>query len=499
MPFQYAIIGIVCAFVSASASTAMFFLILWQSPRSRDNQLACVLMASMMLWSIGGFMARVMALMSFDSFFFYQFVSNGLVLTSVSLFVFSLHFARLFGSLPLRIAAVLGAVFVVVTGILIASGRVHGAMRVLPDGRVSAQLYPLAYPLLLIALAYLVTSALLLRFAREKRARALFPGAVVLCLGVASAGQGTIGMFGPILSVAVGSLLFGRTILHEKLFQPLVDTNQSLSAAMAQLTRELAERKRIEVELREASAAAQSASRATNAFLATMSHELRTPLNIVIGYCELLEEEAADAGQTKIRADLVKIQGAAKHLLELIGSILDYTKVESGALELRRVDVDLAKLLGDLAEKMQVLAARNGNTLVVRGREDAGTTVTDPTYLLQILYNLAGNAAKFTQNGRIEIEVARETDEAGREWVIFRVRDTGPGIAADQLSQLFQEFRQVDASLGRRHGGAGLGLAISRRLCRHMGGDIEVASVVGEGTTFIVRLPANLPAVKDGY
>lgn len=490
MPFPYVTTGIFGAFFSASASMAMFFLILWQSPRSRDNQLAGLVMASLMVWSVGAFMIRVLALMRLDTLFFYKILTSGIVLSAVALFLFSVHFAGLFRSLALRIAAALGVVYLVTAVYLIVVGRVHGGVNLLPSGVIRPTLYPLAYWLLFIAQAYFVVSTAILWFAPGKRTRALFPGALGLCIGVLSAAHSTIGMFMPILSVLVASLLFGRAILREKLFQPLVETNQNLSTAMAQLTRELAERRRIEVELREATEAAKAAGRATSAFLATMSHELRTPLNIVIGYCELLEEEAVEAGQAQITTDLARIQGAARHLLELIGNILDYTKIESGALELRRSEVDLKKLLGEVDEKMQVLAVRGANTFVIRGQEEAGTLFTDPTCLLQILCNLAGNAAKFTQGGRIELEVARETDKEGCEWVIFRVRDTGPGISADQIPVLFQEFRQGDGSLGRRHGGAGLGLAISWRLCRQMGGDIEVASVVGEGTSFTVRLPA---------
>jgi PAS domain S-box-containing protein len=255
--------------------------------------------------------------------------------------------------------------------------------------------------------------------------------------------------------------------------------------------KDMTEHKRAEVALRQAKDAAEAANHAKSTFLANMSHELRTPLNHVIGYSEMLQEEAADLGQTDFIPDLQKIRAAGKHLLTLINGILDLAKIEAGTMDLALETFAITPLLQDVVTTVGPMLEQNANTLVVHCANDLGSMRADAAKVQQILLNLLSNASKFTEHGTITLAVARETGDAGT-WIIFRVTDTGIGIAPEQLEKLFQPFVQADASATRQYGGTGLGLAISHRFCQMLGGSIAVESTLGAGSTFTVRLPASM-------
>jgi signal transduction histidine kinase/CheY-like chemotaxis protein len=237
-------------------------------------------------------------------------------------------------------------------------------------------------------------------------------------------------------------------------------------------------------EIREARDASEEASRAKSRFLANMSHELRTPLNAIIGYSEMLREDAAAQGQTRAIADLKRIEGAGRHLLTLINDILDLSKIEAGKMDLYLEEFDAAALIEEVRATISRSVEENGNRFEVHCAADLGRACADITRLRQIFFNLLSNAAKFTKHGTVMLEAARE----GR-WLVVRVRDTGIGIGAEQLAQLFQPFTQADASTTRKYGGTGLGLVLCKRYCELMGGTIDVDSEIGKGTTFTVRLP----------
>jgi PAS domain S-box-containing protein len=251
---------------------------------------------------------------------------------------------------------------------------------------------------------------------------------------------------------------------------------------------DVTERKRIQEELVAAVDASEDASRAKSAFLANMSHELRTPLNAIIGYAEMLGDEMRERRLHDLLPDLEKIHASGKHLLSLINDILDLSKIEAGKMDLLLEEFDLPALLEDVISTVRPSAARRGNRLELSCSGDLGMMRADPTRVRQVLLNHLSNAVKFTEGGEVRLEVAPTTWN-GRPAVRFAIRDTGIGIAPEQIEALFQPFTQGDVSATRRYGGTGLGLVISRQLCYKMGGDVTVESEPGKGSTFTVTLP----------
>ena len=238
---------------------------------------------------------------------------------------------------------------------------------------------------------------------------------------------------------------------------------------------------------------ALAANRAKSTFLANMSHELRTPLNAVIGYGEMLQEDMKVAGLDDCVADLEKIVASGKHLLGLINDILDLAKIEAGKVEVLAESFDVRDLVDDVAATVKSLIERNGNRLerVVGGA--VGSMRSDSMRVRQILMNLLSNAAKFTKQGTITIEVRREHAE-NRDWIVFCVKDTGIGMTTAQQDRIFDAFRQADASTTRDYGGTGLGLTITMHFSSLLGGEITVSSKAGEGSQFDVKLPSEPPA-----
>jgi CheY-like chemotaxis protein/anti-sigma regulatory factor (Ser/Thr protein kinase) len=211
----------------------------------------------------------------------------------------------------------------------------------------------------------------------------------------------------------------------------------------------------------------------------------------------MLQEDAADLGAEQFTDDLKRINAAGKHLLELINAVLDLSKIEAGKMELYLESFDVAVLVRDIAAVIQPLAAKNSNRLDVRCPEEIGTMRADLTKVRQALFNLLSNACKFTERGTISVAVSREVVE-GQDSIVFGVSDTGIGMTPEQLARLFEAFSQADAATTRKYGGTGLGLALSRRLCRMMGGDVTVQSEAGRGSTFTIRLPAEVAEPIEG-
>jgi signal transduction histidine kinase len=256
-------------------------------------------------------------------------------------------------------------------------------------------------------------------------------------------------------------------------------------------------------QLQAEKAAAEAANRAKSAFLANMSHELRTPLNAIIGYSEILQEDVRELDDSAIDLipDLEKIRSSGRHLLALINSILDISKIEAGTMELSLETFSISALISQLVATIQPLVNQSSNMLEVVCPAALGTMHADLNKVRQILLNLLNNALKFTEHGTIKLTI--ELIEAAQPqaatdaplpvaFVRFTISDTGIGIHPDQHHQLFQLFEQGDNSATRKHGGAGLGLALSQRFCQMMGGSIEVASTPGQGSMFMVCLPTDV-------
>jgi signal transduction histidine kinase/DNA-binding response OmpR family regulator len=271
----------------------------------------------------------------------------------------------------------------------------------------------------------------------------------------------------------------------------------SLNTMLDQLERYQMERQQTAIALKDAKEAAEAANRSKSAFLANMSHELRTPLNAIIGYSEMLQEEVTDLDQEDLIPDLQRINGAGQHLLGLINDILDLSKIEAGKMDLYLETFDLPSLIQEVVSLVKPLAQKNNNTLHVHYSPTIGTLHADLTKVRQNLLNLLSNAAKFTENGTIELKVEPTTlhalggvaTETAESHLRFTVTDSGIGMAPDQIASLFQSFTQADASTTRKYGGTGLGLTISQRFCHMMGGQISVESQVGQGSTFTMLLP----------
>jgi len=242
-------------------------------------------------------------------------------------------------------------------------------------------------------------------------------------------------------------------------------------------------------ERKYAQEAAEAGSRAKSQFLANMSHELRTPMNAIIGYSDLLIEEAnhdEGMGLREAIPDLYRIRGAGKQLLALINDILDLSKIEAGKIDLYFEEFEIRELIADVRAVSEPLAAKNGNRLRLEFEE--GMMCCDLMRARQILFNLIGNACKFTWAGTVELTVEGVIGPAG-ELVKFQVRDSGIGMSAEQIEHVFEVFAQADSSTTRRFGGTGLGLAITRNFCEMLGGYIEVESEPGIGSVFTVWLP----------
>jgi len=280
-------------------------------------------------------------------------------------------------------------------------------------------------------------------------------------------------------------------------FAALLCLIAAMAAAMADVY--LSDRQRLEnmrlrdmvaartAELATATASAQAANEAKSQFLANMSHELRTPLNAIIGYGEIISEDAADAG---VQKDASRIVSAGQHLLALINDILDLSKIDAGRVELESIAFSPAALADEAMDTVRPSAAARDVQLRVGLGADLGEALNDAFKVKQCLLNLLSNAVKFSEGGAVSLEVWREPGPGGDQ-LVFAVRDTGIGMSEAQMERLFQPFMQAEASTARHFGGTGLGLVISRGLAQLMGGDILVESVLGEGSTFTLRVAAN--------
>jgi signal transduction histidine kinase/CheY-like chemotaxis protein len=318
-----------------------------------------------------------------------------------------------------------------------------------------------------------------------------------------------------LMGVAVALLLLGLVLLQRRVIRPVAELALAASRAergdysgrvsirtkdeIGQLARafnqtasaiqgDISARERNAVELARARESADEANKAKSGFLAKMSHELRTPMNAIIGYSEMLIEDAEEDGNEAAASDLRKIHGAGNHLLALINDVLDLSKIEAGKMDLYLETFEIPSMIEEVVATIDALVKKNGNQLRVDVEPTLGEMRADLTKVRQTLFNLLSNAAKFTEGGEIVLTVRPER-AGGVDGVRMAVADSGIGIPQDKLEHVFAEFAQADESTSRDFGGTGLGLAISHRFCQMMGGKIAVDSTVGEGSTFTIWLP----------
>jgi GAF domain-containing protein len=279
----------------------------------------------------------------------------------------------------------------------------------------------------------------------------------------------------------------GTIGLYKTEVAPFTDKQIDLLTTFADQAVIAIENVRLFDEIQDKNRQLAEASERKSQFLASMSHELRTPLNAIIGLTEMMVTNAARFGTEKALEPLRRVNAAGTHLLSLINEVLDLSKIEAGKLELNPEPVNLAWLIDEVVGTAGQLAEKNQNRLVVEAQENLGALNADSMRLKQILLNLLSNACKFTKEGEVALRVRKVAD--GRDWVELAVADTGIGLTAEQQAKLFQDFTQADSLTARRYGGTGLGLALSRKLARMMGGDVTVTSEPGKGSVFTVRLP----------
>jgi signal transduction histidine kinase len=272
---------------------------------------------------------------------------------------------------------------------------------------------------------------------------------------------------------------------------PNRDEFGSLAARMNQMSRELhrlyTDQRQAAQQLQTLNAELERASKAKSDFLASMSHELRTPLNSILGYTELIQDEIYGEVPAKIRDVLERVQQSGRHLLGLINDVLDLSKIEAGRMELSPTEYAVPDIVETVSSSLRSLATENGLEFVAGAQADLPAAFGDAQRIAQCLMNLAGNALKFTKQGRVEIWVERQG-----ETLVYRVADTGTGIPQDQLESIFAEFRQADSNISREFGGTGLGLSITKKFVEMHGGRIWAESEVGKGSTFFFSIPLRL-------
>jgi two-component system sensor histidine kinase RpfC len=400
----------------------------------------------------------------------------------------------------------------VIIGALVATHFGVGELLARRAGAVPGYGYLLGLLFLAIAIAYLIAVAAWPRVSPARRTvgatidigfisgALLHTGALgaplyVLMLWIIFANGFRFGisylLYSSLLSVAGFALALGFSdywAAHRALGTGLLLGLVVLPAYMAFLIRRM-EQARVNAVL---------ANREKSRFLANMSHEFRTPLNAIIGYSEMLQEEARERSYDELLPDLGRIEAAGRHLTALINNVLDLSKIEAGKIEIHCEDVDINRLVQDVATSIRPAVEKGGNLLIVKVVPAHLMLRADPTKLRQIVLNLLGNAAKFTHNGAISLYVSTAGDDDTRELVID-VEDTGIGMDPEQLKQLFLDFSQVSRSARLNARGTGLGLAITRRLCHILGGDIQVDSAPGQGSRFRVQLPVAAPASPTGH
>jgi len=497
MPVPWiSLVAMTFALTSMVVAVAMFFLVLWQAPKRRANQLAALFMIEVVLWAAASLLLRMAGLVGANAIPFFYGIVLGIGFNGLFLFAMISQYAGLWRyKWPLALIAA-GLLFhlTVIPGLFAGTLFTHFSITSL--GELRFAFTPLGYVSFGVAyLFYLGSVAILWRF-RSGLPGNLLAGGVVITVGVLVSIHPILSQYSiPIMTAGVTTVLFAHAILMENLFNPLALLNQDLTEANQQLSR-------LTNELRDANRRLSEASRLKSSFLASMSHELRTPLNSILGYSDMLAQGAyGPLNETQTDRIGIVIRNG-KSLLQLISDILDLSKIEAGQLQLKVHPLLLDSVVEECLTVFSPAADKKG--LALKRDLDASLwpALADRGRVLQVLSNLVSNAVKFTSAGSITVHVknagkgAPHTEDgpgSPHGWVLVIVEDTGVGITSEDQTFIFDEFRQGDETLTREYEGTGLGLAISRHLVQMMSGKIWVESQPGKGSRFFVLLPAAPP------
>ena len=290
------------------------------------------------------------------------------------------------------------------------------------------------------------------------------------------------------LSFGILAIIFGVLIAFIKRAKNMIKSNEDdLNKHIEKINTINRSLKESAQELAISREKAEDHSMFKSNFIANMSHELRTPLNAIIGFSEILQESPEEFDANEISEDSLKINTAAKSLLGLINDLLDISKIEAGKMDFHIEQFDIPMVIEDIAETVKPLAEKNKNQLITICDRDFGITYADLTRTRQSIYNLLSNACKFTKEGTITLSVSRVTEE-GKDWILYNIKDTGIGLSAEHKKAILKDANDP----ARTNNNVGLGLAISKRFCEMMGGNISVDSKLGEGSSFTIKLPSTV-------
>lgn len=452
--------------VTAVLSVALLMLVLWQAPRRRSNQLFAFMMAALALYSTLNGFARFIDILALkpEPVFYAATTSYGIFIPSV--FFFASEFAQN-RSRPVKIIRAIGVVLFLAQLGALWTGHITTNIRPVEshDGGYLWDYTPFGAFANVTMIVYLLSSIVVLYRMPEERGRGLWRAPALIAASPISAA-----VIWPIVPIPLSALflagaaaVLGQQVLTHELFDPL----SQLHAKLAQRNAEL-----------------QEANRLKSQFLTNVSHELRTPLNSIIGYTELVMSDTYGPINATQHNRLGKVVRNGQNLLNLINDVLDLNRIEAGRIALNWTIVPTPGLIESALAAIEPLATHKSLD-IERDFAGAPPLYVDEMRARQIVTNILGNAVKFTHEGSITVCAAGEGDR-----VRIEIGDTGIGIAADQFEAVFAEFKQADSSSTRQYEGTGLGMAITKRLVDLHGGDIQFQSVVGQGTTFTVWLPA---------
>jgi signal transduction histidine kinase len=479
------VIIIIANVLTALLCSSLMLLVWWQAPRDRINRWFTVLMATVVLHAHLLIVFRFLNVIDFDP----NLLQRITLIVYVAFFTLLLQFSAAFtesqnvaplrllriASLSLLAAHVAAAVFNIPLQLVRPSAGDSG-------GYVS-EYTPLGVALLLMLVLLVVSTLLIVYRIRDERGRAVFPAVVAISSGLALVNLRVIAAALNIentplgvlfllpynsLGMLIGALILGRAVLRYQLFDPMVQLNRKLEVANREL---------------------EQANMLRSQFLMNISHELRTPLNAIIGYTQLTLDEVYGPLNTKQRERLDSVIRSSRALMAMIEDMLDINRIEKGQIVLSPQTLDVMTIIEDVQATYEPLAQKKGLEFSCTTMPDLPMISVDPARARQVLINLVSNAIKFTQQGKVQIQV-----DASPTMLNIRVSDTGIGIAPEAIPTIFEEFRQLDGSTTRQHGGSGIGLSLARRLTELHNGNIRVESKPGVGSTFTVSFPVVQPA-----